>query len=757
MASKSPITFLARAAAITGLLASLVVATSSAPIADAAHPGPNGPVAFAHVDGAIIIAQPNQPDASQWTEIIRPPTGTTAILDEPSISPDGRLVAYRLIGPFDTELWLYDRQSGQSGRIDSGMAGPPSWLPDGRSIVYTATDPSDLIRKVAIADLDAGSSRLLGAVNALETAVAPAGDQILYWDDVQDELGLLDVATGEQRVIFESGTNDIIVGQSLQAIVPGSNPPAPYVNVIQANWAPDSQSFVFNCGFVDARGENNGFLCTMDADGTNARVITGGRFSGTASGGAFSPQGTQILFSAFPGSPARIWVMPASGIDAAETGVAQFTTQNSIGASHQSPDVGVPFGTTATPASEIPNTPLPSTDGGPTSPSAPPAGAADVSSLTPSRLLDTRQTAGASTIDGRFEGDGRAGEMDVIKLDVVGRGGVPRSGVAAVVLNITAVSPAQRGFLSIYPCGSRPNASSLNYEPGANRASEVIAKVSDDGAVCVFTRRASHLIADVTGYVPDGSDLSSITPARLLDTRATGETVDGRSQGGDKVQAGRFVEVQVTGRGGVPSTGVASAVLNVTAVSGERNGFLTVYDCGDVPNASALNYRVASNVANEVVAKLTSSGSVCVFTRSTAHVLVDVTGYLRPTSDLTSLTPARLLESRIGSGLDTIDGKFEGIGTVDARGVVELEVAGRGGVPTGAEAVVLNVTAVGADGRGFFTLYPCAALPLASSLNYEAATSTANEVVAKLSSDGDVCIFTQSRTEIIVDVTGYVS
>ena len=747
-------------AALALLVTALVGVAATPPVANAAHPGPDGPTAFAHIDGGIIIVQPGQSQPAQWTEVIRPPTGTTVSLTEPSISPNGRLVAYLLQGPFDTELWLYDRETDQSERVDGGMAGPPSWTPDGNSIIYSVTDGSDLLRKVAIVNINTRQAQLLAAIPTGETAIAPAGDQILYWDDVNDRLGLLDVATGQQRVIFESGTNGIIVGQTLREFVPGTNNQTREVNVIQANWAPNSQGFVFNCGFVDGNGENNGFLCTMNADGTNARVVTGGPFSGRVAGGAFTPTGNQIIFASLApqgagASAPKLFVMPSSGMAPDGSNAVQIT-QGNIAFAHQAPDVGVPLNTTPTPASSIPATPVPGgsgssgggNGGGSNNPDA------DIQSLTPARLLDSRTGPNAATVDGNFLSMGRVAGGDFVELDVTGRGGVPGSGVSAAVLNVTAVGPDSGGFLTIYPCGEQPNASSLNYARGSNRASEVVAKLSESGTVCIFTSRASHLIADVTGYVPDGADLTSVTPARFLDTRPNGETIDGDNVGGPKPNGGAVIELDIAGRGSVPSSGVAAAVLNVTAVAAEDSGFLTVYPCGELPTASALNYARSTNVANEVTAQLTADGTVCVFTSSRAHILVDVTGYTTAESELNTIVPARLLETRANNR--TVDGEAEGGGAIPSGDVVELSVAGRAGIPADAGAAVLNITAIRSDGPGFFTVFPCGTQPNASSLNYAANTNTANEIVAKLSSSGEVCIFTSERTEMLVDATGYV-
>ena len=120
----------------------------------------------------------------------------------------------------------------------------------------------------------------------------------------------------------------------------------------------------------------------------------------------------------------------------------------------------------------------------------------DFESLTPSRILDTRK------------GTGRAGTHPVAKngtvaLDVTGVGGVPASGVTAVILNVTVAQPAGAGYVTVYPGGeTRPNASNLNYVAGQSIPNLVIAKVGSGGIVNLFTSNSTHLIGDVVGYFP---------------------------------------------------------------------------------------------------------------------------------------------------------------------------------------------------------------------------------------------------------------
>jgi len=79
--------------------------------------------------------------------------------------------------------------------------------------------------------------------------------------------------------------------------------------------------------------------------------------------------------------------------------------------------------------------------------------------LPPQRLLDTRNGIGGSVA--------RLGAGEARAVKVAGVGGTPASGISAVVINVTAVTPSAGSFLTVYPSNvSRPNASNLNYVPG---------------------------------------------------------------------------------------------------------------------------------------------------------------------------------------------------------------------------------------------------------------------------------------------------
>ncbi len=355
--------------------------------------------------------------------------------------------------------------------------------------------------------------------------------------------------------------------------------------------------------------------------------------------------------------------------------------------------------------------------------------------LTPARLLDTRIGLGAprQLVQSR----------SWVDLQVTGRGGVPASGVSAVVLNVTATSTTGSGFTTVFPTGSvRPTASSLNYVKGQTVANQVVAKLGAGGKVSLYTSVGAHLVADVAGYYPTGGGYTGLNPTRILDTR------DGTGAAKAKVGAGKAVGLTVTGVAGVPST-AAAVVLNVTVTGPAWGGFITAYPGGSArPTTSNINFKKGQTIAGMVIAKVGAGGKVNLFSSATTDLVADVVGWVPAGADYTALNPARLLDTRYGTGAAK--------GAVAARHAVTLKVTGRGGVPAGAKAVMLNVTVTAPAWAGFVTVYPTgASRPTSSNLNFVRGDTIANSVVAKVSSSGYVTIYTTTTTQLVADVSGY--
>ncbi|HVL06042.1 MAG TPA: fibronectin type III domain-containing protein [Acidimicrobiales bacterium] len=370
--------------------------------------------------------------------------------------------------------------------------------------------------------------------------------------------------------------------------------------------------------------------------------------------------------------------------------------------------------------------------------------------LPPARILDTREGNGAPT--------GRVAQGGAIDLQVTGRGGVPVTGVSAVALNVTVTEPTALSYLTAWPTGdARPLASNLNYTAGQTVPNLVVVKVGAGGKVSLYNNAGTtHVIADVSGWYgagggTQGSRYHPVAPSRLLDTRS------GLGAVASKLAPQGALDLQVTGRAGVPATGVTAVAVNVTVTEPSAGGFLTTWPTGGLPPlASSLNFATAQTVANLAVVKVGSDGKISFFNGGGGvHVVADVAGWFGPEGEATGarfhpLAPARALDTRSGNGAP--------VAPLASGSSLSLQVTGRGGVPaTGVSAVILNVIAVDPVAGGYLTVWPNGeALPLASNLNFAAGRTVPNLVVAKVGAGGKVNIFNGGgAAHLVADVAGW--
>lgn len=253
---------------------------------------------------------------------------------------------------------------------------------------------------------------------------------------------------------------------------------------------------------------------------------------------------------------------------------------------------------------------------------------------TPQRLLDTRagETGLIEMPDGSLGGDFdfRFGVDQYFQFDLGGIGGVPEGHYMA--LNVVAVNPSAKGYLTVYPCEgvAPPATSTLNFTAGVTIANSII--VLGSPSLCVRTSQETDVIIDVTGYFEDG--FLGGEPVRLLDSR-TGQTGEleqpGGSLGADLAAPfqpnvpQRFV---LLGPG--PDVFGAGYALNITAVNPAAKGYLTVYPCASVgtpvPATSTLNFSKGITIANAQIIDPDPSNGLCVVASQATHLIVDATG-----------------------------------------------------------------------------------------------------------------------------------
>ncbi len=368
--------------------------------------------------------------------------------------------------------------------------------------------------------------------------------------------------------------------------------------------------------------------------------------------------------------------------------------------------------------------------------------------VTPARICDTR-SGNTTQCSGKTLSAGWN-----LAVQVTGNGGVP-AGATAVVANVTATGATAQSFLTAYPDGTtRPLASNLNFSAGQTVPNLVTVPLSSSGAIDLYNASGSvNALVDVDGYYGPGSAdrasprsprTGSVTPEARNTTPCAGQTLS----------AGGNLSVQVTGNGGVP-VGATAVVANVTATGPTAPSFLTAYPAGTTrPLASNLNFSAGETVPNRVIIPLSSSGALALYNASgSVNAIVDVDGYYSSTTAgyFAPVAPARICDTRSGNTT-----QCKGM-TLGGAGTLGVQVTGNGGIPSGAAAVVANVTATGATAQSFLTVWPAGtARPLASDLNFTAGETVPNLVIAKLSSSGGLSIYNASGSaNVIVDVGGW--
>jgi hypothetical protein len=229
-----------------------------------------------------------------------------------------------------------------------------------------------------------------------------------------------------------------------------------------------------------------------------------------------------------------------------------------------------------------------------------------------------------------------------------------------------------------------------------------------------------------------------LTPCRIVDTRITGQPIQG----------GTAQNFAIQGSCGVPQSAAAYS-LNVTVIPYGTLDYLTVWPTGqNQPVVSTLNSfdgRVKANAA--IVGAGSIGGEVSVYASNTTDLVLDLDGYFAPISGSTMafypLIPCRVADTRQGHYLH---------GGQEA----DFPVSGVCTVPSSAAAYSLNFTAVPHGPLGYLTAWPTGQpKPLVSTLNDLTGTIVANAAMVEAGTSGEVAVYPSNDTDLVIDIDGY--
>lgn len=387
--------------------------------------------------------------------------------------------------------------------------------------------------------------------------------------------------------------------------------------------------------------------------------------------------------------------------------------------------------------------------------------------VTPSRIADSR--TGWALPMGGVRQDTSA------SLAVAGRGGVPGSGVQAVVVNITAIDPTSGGWVTAYAGGAtKPWTSVLTYPKGWTGATTATVPVGADGTIRLAAGGASvQLAVDVLGWFAASS--STVAAGSLYTVNEPERWFDSRYEvGGSRLAPGEGIGIPLSlnESGGRRLTAMQ---FNMTATGGYDRGWFTAWSgAGEPPSTSSVNFVEAETSANLVTVPVRRIGADPArpgygqyavhfenTSNSSAHLILDAVG-----SFVTD--PGNIGTVRVPVGPTRIGDTRTGLRFPQAKVGAQQTVSAA--VPSTVDSDRTHsfegiLTAANPTRATFLTLFGAGeARPTTSMLNTKAAHNRSNSFVSVpgcLSPSGattctpGLSVFNQSGSvDLVLDITG---
>jgi hypothetical protein len=341
------------------------------------------------------------------------------------------------------------------------------------------------------------------------------------------------------------------------------------------------------------------------------------------------------------------------------------------------------------------------------------------------------------------------------KVRVADVGHVP----PAVSVNLTVLTPAVTGSISVFADGTSWSGATMSFQAGQTDQNFETVPVSATGLIDIRnnTARSLVLIVDILGYHAKAQAFETyglyqpMTPTRLLDTRT-----------GRPVAAGQTRTFQVGGRAGIPPQNdyTVAVVVNFTVLTPSRAGSLTVGETDLHVKTASISFAAGQTEQGQLLMLLDGGGGLPVRNNSAAaiQVIADVVGYytgvnVTDTEGFDHLlvgTHYRVYDSRAG------DRPVPPGGTV----VLDFFDVANGNTHSGICAPLLNVTVLTPSTGGSVSVWPDG-IPWdgAATITFAAHHTRQRMLMAKGADVGygNVRIRNNSRAPItlVVDVDGW--
>jgi TolB protein len=228
--------------------------------------------------------------------------------NNPSVSPDGKTVAFQVFKNNLSEIWTLDGATGRNLiQVTTLPANEvhPAWLPDSKALVFA----SDRLGSYAIwrrLASGAGGATMVtrgGDMVDLAPSCSPKEKKIAFTSKAKTEKAPTVVMVNgiKQYIVLEKNLPYIwtvnVDGTDLTQLVPGAYPV----------WAPDGSTIAYSS---DVSGYWN--IWTMSADGASSTQLTATPGKNQLAP-SYSPDGKWIAYTSNVSGNYDIWIMKADG------------------------------------------------------------------------------------------------------------------------------------------------------------------------------------------------------------------------------------------------------------------------------------------------------------------------------------------------------------------------------------------------------------------------------------------------------------
>lgn len=319
-------------------------------------------------------------------------------------------------------------------------------------------------------------------------------------------------------------------------------------------------------------------------------------------------------------------------------------------------------------------------------------------------------------------------DQDVL---IAGKGGIPAD-ADAVLVNIEVQSPTQTGYLRVTPGGSTSSTAVQEFAAGQTISNLVAVKLDSNGKIRLhLSAGRATVFVDVAGSFTRSGPGDSFLPVPQA-----------RVYGPGSLAAGTDRDIVIAGHGGIPAD--ADAVLvNVEVQAPTKAGYLRVTPGGSTSATAVQEFAAGQTISNLVAVKLGTGGTIRLhLSAGVATVFVDVAGAYVNTRPADSYQPVP-------------QARVYGPGSLTAGGDRDVVIAGHGGIPASADAVLVNVEVQSPTKAGYLRVTPGGSTSSTAVQEFAAGQTISNLVAVKLGPGGTIRLHLSAGTAtVFVDVAG---